>query len=404
MTPTHLRLTAAAITMVLASPSASGQQAAKPPKTNVWMDVATHSMAGMPEIGGMGKMAMGMFGGSAMQNSYGATRFGAMPGRYVDIAMLNTLNPGAEAEDAIPDGLKLGKSLPLVPPKAEVRDGPSGEMPHDRMRDAKARILIYWGCGSVVRPGQPKEIRIDVKDGQAKVSGSMSGRYAPDRTASVGPSYALWPNERQHKSVPEGASLVGDHRITGDKVPESLAFTLTQMQDFMPKIALETRGTLADGQTLQWQAVDRARGYFLQAMGQQDDAVVLWSSAETADAGTGIFDYLPGATVDKWIKDKVLLNSSATSCAIPKGIFASAGDRGGGGVLRMIAFGPESNIAYPPRPANPKTPWVPEWNVRVRVKSTTTAMLGMPVNTNDEQQDGDKPKRKRNLLRGLLGG
>ncbi len=404
MTSTRLRLIAAAVTAVLAGTSASAEQASKPPKTQVWMDVATHSMSGMPEMGGMGKMAMGMFGGSAMQNSYGATRFGAMPGRYVDIALLNTLNPGVEAEDRIPAGLKLGQSLPLLPPKADVREPPSGEMPQGRMQDAKARILIYWGCSDVIRPGQPREIRIDVKDGQAKVSGSMQGKYVPDRSAKVGPSYALWPNERQHKSVPDGASLVGEHQFVGDKVPESLKVSLEQAQDFMPKIALQTRGELAQGQTLQWQPVDRARGYFLHAMGQQGDAMVFWSSSESADAGAGIFDYLPGATVDKWIREKVLLDASATSCAIPKGIFASGDGNPSAGMLRMIAFGPETNFAYPPRPANPKTPWTPEWNVRVRTKSTTTAILGMDMNDNDRRNDGDKPQRKRSLLRGLLGG
>jgi len=44
--------------------------------------------------------------------------------------------------------------------------------------------------------------------------------------------------------------------------------------------------------------------------------------------------------------------------------------------LRMIAYGSESNFAYPPRPADPKAVWEPDWAVRVRVKSSTMAMLG----------------------------
>ena len=43
----------------------------------------------------------------------------------------------------------------------------------------------------------------------------------------------------------------------------------------------------------------------------------------------------------------------------------------------MIAFGPELNIAYPPRPSDVKIPWEPEWAVRVRTKSTAMSMLGM---------------------------
>ena len=146
----------------------------------------------------------------------------------------------------------------------------------------------------------------------------------------------------------------------------------------------------------------RARGYFLHAMGTRGDAMVFWSSAETADAGMAVMDYLPPSTVDKWVREKVLLGASATSCAMPKGIFAE-GEQGGG-MLRMVAFGPETHLAYPPRPADPKARWEPEWAVRVRTQSSTGAILGMPIDADEQSQDGDKPKKKRNLLRGILGG
>ena len=135
--------------------------------------------------------------------------------------------------------------------------------------------------------------------------------------------------------------------------------------------------------------------------------MVLWSSSETADAGMGVLDYLPPATIDRWIKERVLLPASATSCAMPAGIFASAdNNRGGGGMMRMIAYGPESNIAWPPKPADPKLAWNPEWNVRVRTKSTTTAMLGMDMGAMGQQGDPQQqPKEKplKKLLKGLLG-
>jgi hypothetical protein len=34
-------------------------------------------------------------------------------------------------------------------------------------------------------------------------------------------------------------------------------------------------------------------------------------------------------------------------------------------------------MAYPPRPTDPKIAWEPDWNVKVRVKSMTTTMMGM---------------------------
>jgi hypothetical protein len=34
-------------------------------------------------------------------------------------------------------------------------------------------------------------------------------------------------------------------------------------------------------------------------------------------------------------------------------------------------------MAYPPRPQDPAVAWEPEWNVKIRVKSMTTSMMGM---------------------------
>ncbi|GAB3753187.1 hypothetical protein [Lysobacter olei] len=389
-----------AATCLLAQPAAS--QTSKGPKTQVWMDVATHSMAGMPELDGLAGAAMGALGGQGMGNHYGAARHGAMPGRFVDISLWNGAAPGKDAEQHIPAGLRLGERLPLLPPVATPR---APTQPGGKPQDHQSRILVYWGCGTEVRAGQPRVITVSSKDGQVQVSGSLQGRYAPDRSPDVGPAYALWPNDRDKRSVPQGASLVGSHRLTGPQIPESLRFDLQQAQDFMPTIALSSSGSFAGGFNLGWQPVARARGYFLHAMGVSGDAMVLWSSAESADAGMGMFDYLPEATVDKWVREKVLLGTDRTSCALPKGIFGQGDDAGA--MLRMIAYGPETTLTYPPRPAG-KAPWTPEWSVRVRTKSTAFAPLGMDIATHDEanrtDQPQDKKKQMKRLLRGLLGG
>lgn len=389
-----------AATSLLALPAAS--QAPKGPKTQVWMDVATHSMPGMPELDGLAGAAMGMFGGRGMDNHYGAARHGGMPGRFVDISLWNGPAAGKEAEQRIPAGLRLGERLPLLPPAGAPR---APEQYGGKPADQQSRILVYWGCGSEVRAGQPRVITVSSKDGQVQVSGSLQGRYASDRSPDAGPAYALWPNDRDHRSVPQGASLVGSHQITGPQVPESLRFELQQAQDFMPTIALTSSGSFAGGFNLGWQPVARARGYFLHAMGVSGDAMVLWSSAETADAGMGMFDYLPETTVDKWIREKVLLGTDRTSCAMPKGIFGEGRDTGA--MLRMIAYGPETTLTYPPRPAG-KAPWTPEWSVRVRTKSTAFAPLGVDLASGDEHsrpdQPQDKKKQMKRLLRGILGG
>jgi hypothetical protein len=402
-----LRPLSLALAVALLGASSASHSTTSAPKTQLTIDVATHSMPGVPGMGGLGRFAMGAFGGHHAGGTYGQTRFPGLPGQYLDIALYNGLNPGHEAAQQIPVGLKLGDSLPLVPPQEEPKSD-VGVAGYTGRNDGggQTKILIYWGCGTDVRAGQPRVITIDTRDGKLQVNGSMQGRYVPDRDAKVDPQHALWPNPRSGQHVPDGASLIGEHHVVGDKVPASLKFALDQSEDFLPKIALASSGDLAGGVTWRWPTVNRARGYFLTAMGTKDDAMVLWSSAETPDAGMGLVDYLPNATVDKWVKDKVLLPPTATSCAMPKGIFADAGQHGGG-VLQMIAYGPESNLAWPPKPANPKTPWTPEWNVRVRTKSTALAMLGMPVTGDDAEapsQDAQPGESKaKKLLRGLFG-
>ena len=400
---------------VLAAVPASAQKSTV--ETQVWIDVATHSMAGMPDLGALGGLASRMMGGADTPKGYPRAR--AIPadtGHVLDIAMLNSLQPGTAAEQFVPAGLGVGKSLALLPPPP----GERREDPVDRPNpDSEVTIRQYWGCGANVRPGQPKVMTIKVKGTDMQSSGNLApSLFAPDRDIDTGPSHALWPNQKNTRRVSERSSMVGQHRITGAGVPASLQFELGPSADFMPKIALQTRGELADSIALDWQPVDRARAYFISAMGMQDARnIVLWSSSEVAGAGNDLLNYLTGGTIDKWLKQKVLLAPSTTGCAIPKGIFQSAGGKpgeaGNMASLSIIAYGPETNITWPPRPADPKQPWDPEWNVRVRTKSTASAVLGLDLSAGmDGMEDAghghaqDAPKEEegkgKKLLRGLL--
>lgn len=395
----HFRVSCIALAVAaLAAPGAS-QSAGKDKVPHLYIDVATHDMAGMPG-GGLGRMAMGLFGKGEVQ--YGMTRYPGMPGQYMDIALYTGANPAPDAAQAIPSGLRLGKSLPLLPPPPERKgpdhDGGAGYGIGDG-GDSTSRILIYWGCGTEVRKGQPREIRISMKNGKADISGSMpQGRNAPVKAITPGREYALWPNERSNKPVPDRASLVGEHQVSGPGVPESLRFAIEQAHDFMPKIALSSSGGGASAARLEWKPVDRATGYFLNAMGQRDDAIVMWSSAEMAEPGSGLMDYLPEATVAKWIREKVLLSPQVTDCAIPAGIFGE-----GAGMTQMIAYGPERQMTWPPKPAKAPASWQPEWALRVRTKSTTMLPAGLSASGGQEQQAPAEKLNPAKLLKGLLG-
>lgn len=387
--------------VVLASVTASAQtkppvqqQVVKPPESQLWMDVATVTMAGMSEADMGMDMGMGMsmpmpgvgkmFGGGSTQGNahFGKTR-GMMPGRFVDIAFVTQRKPaGTEATQTVPKGTGLAPSLLLLPYKtpaaaksAPSRRDESDEEPPAEYEQPKGRILFYWGCGETVRPGQPRVIDFS-KSPPTEWGKFMQGRAPRERGAVARPGRSLWPNDRDHRRFGRDASLVGDHALSGEGVPASLRFALASAQTFMAPLKLRQSGSLEEVLKLSWPAVPTATGYFMNAMSGGDDEggfeMVMWSSAEVPEFGMGLIDYASPANIERWQRDKVLLPSSATQCAIPRGIFA----KHEGPMLRMVAYGSELNLAYPERPTDIKIPWEPEWAVRVRNKSTTMATLG----------------------------
>lgn len=430
----HALFLALAATLV-ALPAAS-QKSAKTPPTNLFIDVSTQNMSGMPDMGGMlgglgGFMAKRMGGADTSKPTYPTTRgTGGMTGQYLDIALHNALKPGIEAQELIPGGLNLGKSLTLIP----IEPGKSGEggTPGGKVPDVEMKVSEYWGCGAAIRPGQPKVATFKVKGGTVNGKGGMQGMdfqstgsvsrglYAPDRDIDLRPGYVYWPNRKHGKQVPSGARLAGEHQVIGDGIPASMKFQVEQGADFMPKLALRSQGEPTAAVGLSWPSVDRARAYFItgmhmQMLGENSYALTIWSSAEVPGAGSELHAYLSGGYIDKWLKQKILLPSTATSCTIPRGIFAGASNMDGQqmtmpGMLMMTAYGPESWITYPPKPADPKQPWNPEWSVRLRAKSTATATLGMDFGGMEQQEDGEgkqqeqKKPRMKGLLKGILGG
>ncbi len=354
--------------------------AAKSPIAYYWMDVATvnvsipgvQEMADMPLIGGM------------MGNWFGGSKVGVVPGKWLDLALYTRQKPsGTEGTHAIPPGQKMGASLPLDPvPKPQP--GGTAAPEATEYEKPKGRLLLYWGCGESVRPGQPRILDMATA-GPADFAKFFVGRYAPERGATSQPGRAIWPNEKDRQRVPKDASLRGDHAVSGEGVPPSLRFAIGERQDFMERLDLaapgETRGSIAAS----WNAVPGARAYFLSAVGGGGDDLILWSSSELPDAGIGLMDYISNTQIDQWVREKVLLPSSTQRCPIPAGIYAQAG----GAMLRAIAYGNELNLVHPPRPGDARALalWNPEWSLRVRVKSTSMTMLG-------GEAGGGRPQKK----------
>ena len=99
--------------------------------------------------------------------------------------------------------------------------------------------------------------------------------------------------------------------------------------------------------------------------------MVIWTSSELPDSGFGLFDYQTNTAVDK------LAQGQGAAAARDD---ASAPCRRTPRPWACCARSPtarELNMAYPPRPTDPKIAWEPDWNVKIRVKSMTTTMMGM---------------------------
>lgn len=380
----------AAVTAWTIAGALHAQRTTSGPKARYQMDVATTSgFGGMGAMGGGNPMAalLGGRGGGSVQHTL-LLRLGS------------TLAPSGGAPHAdhfMPAGADLGASVPLVTPEQTSAAGTPEEpgMPHDFQRP-KGRMLIFWGCGAHAGPGQPVVI-----DFSKLAAGQMPPHMATsDIPVESGPTEANsrtfgdWPNAESRKSVSARSSLIGDHRVAGNYSPD-IAFSLSQ--DFMAPLTA-TSQSAADGSTpMSWNAVPAATGYYAflfggQGRGDGGGDVVMWSSAGRQEMmGGGLSGWLAPATVQRLIGEHVVMPPSQTSCTVPAEVKQAAGQFM---MVQLVAYGPEADFAYPPRPANPKTPWSPEWTAKARYKSSTGLMLGMPAMGGmaaDESDDSDRP-------------
>lgn len=385
---------------------AKGGQVVNPAPVNYWMDVSTGASASGGGMGGMlGNMMGGMAargaaggagrgaGGGAMSGLFGGSDnwFGAAQtpsaGRFTDIAIYDRRQPGrVTATQAIPAALRLGSSLPLLPPPPPAPQTKTERTPWDEQEPESTpqmprfQIKLYWGCGGQVRAGQPRVLDF-TRDNIAAWGQFMQGRAERDRGATSNRQSSYWPNASSNRKHGADGSLVGTHAITGAGLPASLAFQLEAAQDFMPALGLRTEGGKSGVINLTWSALPTATGYFANASGfamregQGDDSdemtMVLWSAAEVPDPGGGLLGYLNNTNQERFLRERAILPSNQTNCQIPSGIFAQSMMVN----IGAIAYGRELNLVYPARPSDPRTPWNQEWSARVRVKSQSSAMI-----------------------------
>ena len=346
-----MRLAAAGTALALGAATASAA-----PIATYWVDASTQTgMAGMaaggqPDMSAI--MAMMQGGPSPVSHSL-----------RLRLASQTKAPATAEAEHLIPPALRMGPSLPLIaPPRGTVEPG--------TMPEIKGRMLIYWGCGDHVSSGQPLVVNLaDLASGKVPESikraaagmGRTPHSYGGPNSA---PGYGEWPNNKDSRPVPAGASLLGAHKIAGNYSPP-IEFTLGQGQDFMGAMNLSEGGDAPSGASLvRWNAVPGATGYALALFGaNQAGDTIMWSSAKSA--GFANLDYLTPADAKKAVASGDALAPSTTQCLIPAEVAQAIPM----GMVMSVAYGPEVHFAEAPK--NPK------WAVTVRYKSNGSLMRGM---------------------------
>lgn len=348
-----LLISAAASQFAFATPAFAQQQVVKPPIAVYWVSAETAAGMSMP---GMPAMAAGMMGPRGQSGRNLLLQLGSQ----------QPANGEPKAGHDIPPGMNMGPMLPLVTPRREPVVRGERELP-EGMEKPRGRMLIYWGCGENLRAGQP--VVIDF-------AGVAEGRTPPNMVSRrvarpSGPAadrsrtYGDWPNAEQPKPVPADASLRGEHAVTGNYSPE-IKFALDK--DFLDRVALA-----ASGNSVRWNAIPNATGYFATLYGaQSENEIVFWSSSEVQEMGSALMDYLPPAEVARLIREKVVMEQKTVECTVPGEVVKKAGTP----IFNFIAYGEEANFVQPPRPQDPKVAWQQRWAAKVRFKSTASLLLG----------------------------
>ncbi len=355
------------------APARAPVQQVVPPKTVYWLSAATASGFTMgsrsPSTGDMMRMAMG----------------GGMDQVQKDLKLdLGSKVPPSgppAASHAIPPAMNMGPALALKTPRP-VATANTPREPEDFERP-KGQILLFWGCGETARPGQPVVIDFEKMAAGQIPPGLFGGervRIARPPMTSTWPTYGGWPNEDRasKQAVPADASLLGPHKVTGN-YSSPIDFTLTQ--DWMADLAMQQSKLPSGALALSWNRVPGATSHFAQMFGggggkKPDSAtIVFWSSSDVQTFISGLSDFIAPAEAARLVGTKQLMPAEQTNCAIPKEAMAASQ----GGLISLVAHGPEQNFVYPPRPTNPKVPWVQDWTVKARFASRTGGIAGMDM-------------------------
>lgn len=250
----------------------------------------------------------------------------------LDLTSERKADARSKAECAVPDGLKVGRSVSLridlsapEEPAAAPADKPeASSIP-------KFTIKRYWGCGDAVPEGQPKV------SASTDIPAGTGAAQDPTTSWMLTGSNAFWPFDEQ-KPIAADASAVGTYTLSTNYCGGSTV-TLDADQDFLAPIDISDLGKNIDLDKpikVSWKSVPNAVAYVLNAYGGNSSETVTWTSSANPDAAAE-FEYqaLTKEALDSSVRKNILLPAQTTSCTIPAGIFKGCASA----MLTIIALG-----------------------------------------------------------------
>lgn len=258
-----------------------------------------------------------------------------------------------------PAGLGIAEPISLHAPFVGM---PVPVPPPSPSRPGDGLVRIYWGCGEHVRPGQPMTVRAsDAFPSRAPAALAAMPFARPDGdpdAATVG----VW-SSGQRVEFPEGASLAGAHRVSGNYLPD-IRFTLPRGQNFLAPVTLIRNEPAPSGAVpLSWRPIAGARGWFLRVGRRDPDgAITWWTSSEQPFPKMWEMDYLAASDIAPLLRTGILRPPAQTQCTVPAEIVREPGST----LINVFAFGPDANFSDTAGP----------WTVTLRTRSGYMGRLG----------------------------
>lgn len=274
-----------------------------------------------------------------------------------------------QAEHLIPQGLGLGTSLPLESASSAVS---AGTLREDSKPDSpKGRMLVFRGCAGTPGADQPQVIDFAalMPDQRLLAQSLASRRGGGEAKSARGDSRVTvgsWPSGDRLGTLPEAASLVGDHRVRSNYAPD-ISFRVDPSHDFLAALRLQLRRT-GEAMDLSWAAIPGSLGFQAMASGAGTSGdVVLWTSSTAPWSESGVPSDLDAATARRLQSQGVLLPPEQIRCSISPAALKQLGE----GMVQLTAYGASLRLAAPAGS--------PGWTVTLQRDSVSNMpMMEMP--------------------------